>query len=145
MLLLDDQSISERVNRLWPGLGPASSLEKNNQINQIVQLLKSGSGDAVKGRKIFSNRCASCHRLFDEGAVIGPELTGYDRKNINDLLTNIVDPNAYIREGYETYHITTTDKRSMVGTLKSKSGSTITIKPFNGGPVTLALTSGENG
>lgn len=143
MLLLNDQSISETVNRLWPGLGPATSLEKNSQINQIAQLLKSGSGDIVKGRAIFNNRCASCHILFDEGATIGPELTGYDRKNLNDLLTNIVDPNAYIREGYETYHITTTDKRSLVGTLKSKSGSTITIKPFNSELVTLSLDQVE--
>jgi putative heme-binding domain-containing protein len=143
MLLLDDQSITERVNRLWPGLGPASSLEKNNRINQIVQLLKSGSGDAVKGRTIFSSRCASCHRLFDEGAAIGPELTGYDRKNLHDLLANIVDPNAYIREGYETYHITTTDQRSLVGALESKNGSTITIRPFNGERITLSLDQVE--
>lgn len=143
MLLLGDQSISERVNRLWPGLGPASSLEKNDQINQIAQLLKSGSGDAVNGRTIFSNRCASCHRLFDEGAAIGPELTGYDRKNLTDLLTNIVDPNAYIREGYETYHITTTDKRSLVGALESKSGSAITIRPFSGERITLSLDQVE--
>jgi putative membrane-bound dehydrogenase-like protein len=139
MLLLNDLSISETVNRLWPGLGPATSAEKNNRINQIAQLLKSGTGDAKKGHVIFSNRCANCHRLFDEGASIGPELTGYDRKNLSDLLTNMVDPNAFIREGYETYHITTTDNRSLVGTLESKSGSTYTIKSVSGERVILGL------
>jgi putative heme-binding domain-containing protein len=131
MLLLNDGSISERVNRLWPGLGPATSLEKNNQINRITQLVKLGPGDVLKGRVIFNNSCANCHRLFDEGATIGPELTGYDRRNLNDLLTNIIDPGAYIREGYETYHITTVDNRSLLGTLQSKDGSTVTIRLFN--------------
>ncbi len=137
MLLLNDQSISETVNRLWPGLGPATSVEKNNQISKITQLMKSGSGDIAKGRVIFNNRCGSCHRLFNEGSNIGPELTGYDRKNLSELLTNIVDPNVFIREGYETYHITTTDKRSLVGTLESKSGSTLTVKSLSGELVML--------
>lgn len=143
MLLLNDQTISARVNRLWPGLGPASSIEKNSEINRITRLLKSGSGDILKGRAIFNDRCANCHRLFDEGAVIGPELTGYDRNNLNDLLTNIVDPDTYIREGYETYHIITKDKRSLVGALESKSGATITIRPFNGDRIRLSLDQVE--
>lgn len=143
LLLLNNRTITETVNRLWPGIGPSSSAEKNDRINQVSQILKSGSGDQLKGRIIFNNRCESCHRLFDKGAAIGPDLTGYDRKNFNDLLTNVIDPNAYIREGYETYHITTTDKRSLVGTLKEKNGSTITIQPFNGEQVTLSLDQVE--
>ncbi|HTF21116.1 MAG TPA: hypothetical protein VK658_23735, partial [Chryseolinea sp.] len=69
--------------------------------------------------------------------TIGPDLTGYDRRNVDDMLTNIVDPNAYIREGYVAYHIITTDKRNLLGTLKSRSGSTITLQPLNGDVVVL--------
>lgn len=138
LTLLNDRTITITVNRLWPGMGPASSSEKNNQIKNVSRILESGSGNELIGRGIYNNRCGSCHRLFDEGANIGPDLTGYDRKNLNDLLTNIIDPSAYIREGYVTYHITTTDKRSLVGTLKAQSGSTITIQPFNGEVITLS-------
>jgi putative heme-binding domain-containing protein len=93
----------------------------------------------LAGHVIFTNRCGNCHRLFDEGAEIGPDLTGYERSNVSDLLINIIDPNAYIREGYGAYHITTTDKRSLVGTLKEQNGSTITIQPFNGELITLSM------
>ena len=116
---------------------PASSSEKNNRIASVSGLLKTGTGDAVAGRLIFNSLCGRCHRLFDEGATIGPDLTGYDRSNISDLLANIIDPDAYIREGYEAYHITTTDKRSLLGTIKARSGSTVTVQLLNGEQITL--------
>ena len=139
LLVLDDQAINETVYRLWPGIKLASSSENNKRVKEVSRILDSGSGDLVKGRAIFKSRCGSCHRLFDEGGEIGPDLTGYDRKNVNDMVTNIIDPNAYIREGYGTFHVTTTDKRSIVGTLKAKNSSTLTIQPFHGSAITLSL------
>ena len=106
LILLNDPSISETVNRLWPTIRPASSSEKNNRIAKVSALLKSGTGNPITGRLIFNSVCGRCHRLFEEGSTIGPDLTGYDRSNISDLLANIIDPDAYIREGYEclSYH-----------------------------------------
>lgn len=137
LTLLGDPAITETAKRLWPDALPASSREKNDRILLISNTLKSGSGNALAGKKIFNNRCGACHRLFGEGADIGPELTGYDRKNINEILINIIDPSAFIREGYVTYHIKTKDKRSIVGTMKSQHGSTIVIQPFIGEDITL--------
>lgn len=139
LIFLNDPTLSATVTKLWPGIRLASSTEINNRINEISKILKSGSGNSQEGHMIFKSRCGACHRLFGEGASIGPDLTGYDRKNINDMLTHIVDPNTYIREGYTTYHIKTTDKRSLVGTLKSKHGSTITIQQFDGELIILGM------
>lgn len=139
LTLLNDKAINETVDRLWPDTGPATPSEKNKRIAEVIQILKTGKGEEPAGMIIYNNRCGSCHRLFGEGGSIGPDLTGYDRRNIDDMLTNIIDPNAYIREGYVAYHITTTDKRSLVGTLKAKHGSTITIQPFSGEPVNLNM------
>jgi putative heme-binding domain-containing protein len=143
LILLGDPAINETAYRLWPGVRLASSAEINKRVKEVSRILESGSGDLLKGRLIFNTRCGSCHRLFEEGAEIGPDLTGYDRKNINEMLTNIIDPNAYIREGYGTFHITTTDKRSIVGTLKAKNGSMLTIQPFHGDVITLSSNQVE--
>jgi putative heme-binding domain-containing protein len=139
LTFLNDPAISATVNRLWPGIRPVSSTEKTKRIDDISQILKSGTGNQLAGRVIFNNRCGNCHRLFDEGAEIGPDLTGYERRNVSDLLINIIDPNAYIREGYGVYHITTKDQRSLVGTVKAQTASTISIQPFNGELVTLSM------
>ena len=143
LILLGDPGINETVYRLWPGIKLASSAEINKRVKEVSKVLESGSGDLLKGRSIFDTRCGSCHRLFEIGGDIGPDLTGYDRNNINDMLTNIIDPNAYIREGYGTLHITTTDKRSIVGTLKAKNGSMLTIQPFHGDVITLSSSQVE--
>jgi putative heme-binding domain-containing protein len=132
LILLNDPLITETVNKLWPQVGPASSAEKNQRIEIVANILKSGSGNELRGRGLFKSRCESCHRLFDEGGTLGPDLTGYDRKNIGELLVNIIDPNTFIREGYETYRIVMDDRRTLLGNLKGQSGATLTLQPFTG-------------
>ena len=56
----------------------------------------SNSKDRSHGRSIFARSCATCHKLFDEGAKIGPELTGAQRANPEYILTKVLDPNAVV-------------------------------------------------
>ena len=135
---LNDADVRRFTERLWPEVKGASSADKNKRIQAVVGVLKSGRGDATRGRGIYINTCGSCHRLFNEGGTTGPDLTGYDRKNLNDLLINIVDPNAYIREGYVMTNITTTDGRTLMGTVKSRNGKTVTLQTLSGEQLVLA-------
>jgi putative heme-binding domain-containing protein len=129
---LNNPVVTSMVERIWPSVRMASSSDKNNRINKITRLVQSAQGDPGKGRGIYIKTCGSCHKLFDEGGTIGPELTGYDRRNLNDLLINIIDPNAYIREGYLMNQITTKDGRTIMGTIKSREGNTITLQSLSG-------------
>jgi len=139
LLLLADPEVAKLTMHLWPEVRVATPAEKNATISRITRLLESGGGNQDNGRKIFMATCGSCHRLFGEGGNIGPDLTGYDRGNLRDLLNNIVDPNAYIREGYVSYQVTTSDGRTISGTLKSRTASAISLQPFSGDPITLGL------
>ena len=45
--------------------------------------------------------CAACHKLHGDGTTdLGPDLTDYERHNLEFMLLSIVDPSAAIREGY---------------------------------------------
>ena len=55
-----------------------------------------------------------------------------------DLLTNIIDPSAYIREGFVNYNIKTTDGRIIAGFLKAHTSVSTTIQPFSGNPITIS-------
>jgi putative heme-binding domain-containing protein len=46
-------------------------------------------------------QCAACHKLFHKGGNVGPDLTPYQRGNLETLLTSVIDPSAEIREGFE--------------------------------------------
>ena len=73
------------------------------------------SADASAGRKVFVQACANCHRLFDAGGAIGPDITGAQRTSVDYLLENLIDPSAAISRDYQLQVIATTDGRVVTG------------------------------
>jgi putative membrane-bound dehydrogenase-like protein len=135
--MLSDKNIGMQTQKLWPEIRQATAEEKNKRIANVKKIMQSGTGDIQSGHSLFIAKCGTCHKLFNEGRTIAPDLTGYDRKNLNDLLSNIVDPSAYIREGYGSWHVVTADGRTIIGTLKAKNDKSLTIQPFTGEAVTI--------
>jgi putative heme-binding domain-containing protein len=81
----------------------------------------------ARGRVVFDRTCAVCHRLFDAGNAIGPELTGSNRADLDYLLTNVVDPNAVIGKDYLLTTIETNDGRTAAGILRRETTDAVTI------------------
>ena len=138
--MLNNRIIAEQTQILWPDIRQATAEEKNKTIASVKNIMQSGGGDVKSGHPLFIAKCGTCHKLFNEGRSIAPELTGYDRNNLNDLLNNIVDPSAYIREGYSSWHVITADGRTVIGTLKAKNDKAVTIQPFTGEPITISAS-----
>ncbi|HTD67704.1 MAG TPA: c-type cytochrome, partial [Candidatus Limnocylindria bacterium] len=84
-------------------------------------------GNPVEGKKLFTQSCATCHKLFGQGNTIGPDLSGADRKNTEWMLTHIVDPSAFIRPEYVNHNIEMRDGRSLTGLLAEQNDSTLTL------------------
>jgi len=107
------------------------SVERQAEILKIKEWLTADfvkTGDAAKGRGVFTRTCAICHKLFDAGAEIGPELTGANRTDIDYLLQNIVDPNALIGEDYQLNMIELKDGRFLAGMIKAQDANTMTVR-----------------
>ncbi len=136
--LLGDEPLNRKVDELWPSVKLASSDEKTAAVLKIKEALTNGTGNVAKGKVIYTNSCESCHLLNGEGGVIGPDLTGYDRTNLNYLILNIVDPNADIREGYVTYMIEKKDGQILLGTLLDRTEALVTVRTLSGEEITLA-------
>jgi putative heme-binding domain-containing protein len=136
-LLLDNAGISKKTVLHWPETSAASASEKTTEINRLNKMLAEVEGDQVAGKAVYVETCGACHRLKGSGGIIGPELTGYDRKNLAYMLLHTVDPNADIREGYETYQIQTVDGRTLVGRIAAQDGGTVSLVPALGGKKTL--------
>jgi putative heme-binding domain-containing protein len=138
MKLLGDKELIKSCDQLWPEVRTSTPEKKNKLIASVATSLREGKGNTTAGYPLFIAKCSSCHKLFNDGRNIAPDLTGYDRKNLHDLLNNIVDPSAYIREGYETWHLVTRNGRTVIGTMKSKSANSVTLQPFTGDAVTIS-------
>ena len=83
-------------------------------------------------------RCAACHQLFQKGGKVGPDLTPYQRGNLDTLLPSVIQPSAEIREGFEQVNLLTlggriltgflTDQDTQVVTLRGKAGEDIRVE-----------------
>ena len=96
----------------------STSTEKSADIERWKRKLTPAvvaMGNLAKGREIFQRQCAACHRLFDEGGALGPDLTGSQRTNVAYLLENIIDPSAVVPEAHRMSVIQTTSGRTLTG------------------------------
>jgi putative membrane-bound dehydrogenase-like protein len=83
--------------------------------------------DLEAGHKLASKNCLTCHRLYNEGADVGPELTGVGRSSLDGLLANIIDPNQIIGAGYENVEVETTDGQSLSGRMVENSDNRVRL------------------
>jgi putative heme-binding domain-containing protein len=130
----DDPSLSRRVEKIWGRIQAGASTEKQNRINELRLVLKpSGAagrvvkGQTAEGKKIFQQACAVCHKLYGEGNTIGPDLTALDRKDTDNLLVNIVNPSAYIRNEYVSFETRTRDGQVVTGLMAESGANSITL------------------
>ena len=137
---LNNPKINSLADKYWPNVKLSTSTEKNQAIAKYSKLIKSGTGDINKGRILYLANCGYCHRLFNEGGNIGPDLTGYERSNVNYFLLNVVDPNADIREGYGLHRFVTKDGRTLEGKLAASNGDTHTIQTQAGKEIILTVS-----
>src|SRR4030095_13727564 len=85
----------------------------------------------------FNATCASCHKLHGEGQNIGPDLTGYERDNLDFLLLDIVDPSAAIREEYTNFELNSTDGLLLTGFITERAAQSVTIEDAQQGRSTV--------
>ncbi|HET6246650.1 MAG TPA: PVC-type heme-binding CxxCH protein [Tepidisphaeraceae bacterium] len=123
-----DAKLDARVTRLWGSVQPSTSAEKTQSMERVMRALRHGKGDSAGGKALFDQTCAACHTLRGRGGNIGPNLTAYDRTDLNFLVPNIVDPSASIRPEYATYTLRTTDRRVLSGPLVESTPQAVTIE-----------------
>jgi len=137
IVLHKDAKLNERVEKLWGQVRPATSREKKGRIMAVSQVLSKEPGDPARGKPLVVKNCLNCHQLFGEGAKIGPDLTAVDRKNLEVLLPNIIDPSAVIREGYQQFIANTVDGRVLSGLLAENTPEKTTVLDAKGVRTTL--------
>jgi putative heme-binding domain-containing protein len=102
--------------------------EKKAAIARFKAVLAGGDGEAASGKAVYVAACGQCHALHGEGTRIGPDLTGYDRRDLDFMLGSIVDPSAAIRPEFAAYVVQTTDGRVLNGPIVASGPETVTIE-----------------
>jgi putative membrane-bound dehydrogenase-like protein len=114
---LTDAAVVAKVTTLW-GQARESSADKVALMDALTKAHTAESlaqGDLAQGHQLFLAICGQCHRLFGEGANLGPDLTGSGRHELHYLLENIVDPSAVVAPAYLLHTFKLKDGRVLSG------------------------------
>jgi putative heme-binding domain-containing protein len=133
LLRFDDDALKQQVTDVW-GAIRSTPADKQARIEELKSALppdRLAGANRGNGRRLFDKTCATCHKLFGEGSVVGPELTGSNRANLDYLLENVVAPSAVVGKDYRPTEFELEDGRIVSGLVQLETDSALTIKTVN--------------
>ncbi|MEO2035534.1 MAG: PVC-type heme-binding CxxCH protein [Planctomycetaceae bacterium] len=130
LLALNEPRVVEVLESRW-GLLNDSSDDQAAAIAKWKKLLAGemlANADLIAGAAVFRKTCAGCHRLYGEGSVIGPDLTGANRGNLDYLLEHTVNPNSVVPQQFTVSVIALNSGRTVTGVVVAETTNTITVQ-----------------
>lgn len=116
----------------------AAAYEKYRSILSDQALAK---GNLKAGKNLFQNTCGSCHKMYGEGEVMGPDLTGSNRTDVDYILFNVLEPSAEIQDDYKMVVINTRDGRTYSGNVIAENQRQLTLRVVGQDPVIINKSS----
>jgi len=130
--------LQKKIQRLIPEKMPLDDETTRRELNRWGKILDVSGGNPYQGKTLFLEHCGKCHKLFNEGGDIGPELTRYNRDDRNTMLLSILRPSQEIREGFRTFQALTVDGRVVTGFVVDDNEEIVTLREASGQSITLA-------
>ncbi|QDS92792.1 Cytochrome c [Roseimaritima multifibrata] len=131
---------------------PLADLEPREMVKQwhmddLVDVLNDDefAYDFEQGKQMFAvAQCYKCHRIGNQGGVLGPDLTGAGgRFSPKDLLTAVIDPNQSISDQYAATQFLTDSGQVIVGKIVNLSNNDIRVMTNMLDPSQLATVKSD--
>ena len=126
-----DAALAQRAQKILAQGGRLPNADRQRVVEEFKGLVDR-RGDVGRGRTVFEQNCAKCHRHGSIGAKIGPDLTGIATHKRGDLLIRILDPNRGVEANYQQYNLTTDDGRTFIGLLVDDNRTSVEILDAEG-------------
>jgi len=97
------------------------------QIAKYTEAYATLEGNPMIGKAIFGS-CTVCHAVGDTGHHIAPPLDGSASRELEDILTAVVDPDAAMEIGYGLHRVLRKDGTLVEGYLESRVPQGMVIK-----------------
>ncbi|MDP1798775.1 MAG: c-type cytochrome [Planctomycetaceae bacterium] len=127
-----DSEVRELLAKHWGVVREGRSPDRDKIIAEMRGLIRKSPGDAMKGEAAFKKVCAQCHKLYGDGAEVGPDITLNGRNDYTQLLSNVFDPSLVIGAGYRSFTVITQGGRVINGLLVEESPQRIVLKVQGG-------------
>jgi putative membrane-bound dehydrogenase-like protein len=90
-----------------------------------------------RGKLLFVKHCSACHRIGQDGYVVGPDISDSRIYLPSQLLLSILDPNRAIDNNYFRYVAATQDGQVVEGVMVESTAKTVTLRGQNAKVTTL--------
>ena len=122
--------LTKRLTEVWGELrdSPKDKADLIAKLKSDLTPQRLAAADKRKGRTLFATNCATCHRLFGTGGEVGPDLTGAGRKDLDYLLSNIVDPSAVVNKDFTMTVLSLADGRNVSGIIMAEKDAALTVQ-----------------
>jgi len=114
--------------------------EKPGERDAVVkryQAALSTNGDNVRGKRVFQEICAKCHKLDGIGAEVGPDLGTVRNRPASVLLGDILIPSKSIAQNYEAYVVEKVSGGMSEGVVGSQTPTSITLRQEEGKEIVI--------
>ena len=132
LLALRDGELTELVARHWGRIREGRNPQRDAVIAEFRAEFRQNPGDPSRGKAAYAKVCGQCHKLFGEGAEVGPELTDNGRSTYDQLLSNVFDPSLVIGAAYQARTVLTTGGRAVTGLVVEDSPEHLILKVQGG-------------
>jgi putative heme-binding domain-containing protein len=100
-------------------------LQKAHTISQLTP-------DIAIGKRVFEERCATCHQLRGNGKLIGPQLDGAVVRTLERLCEDILWSNRNVDEAFRITNVQMDDGETISGLVLDRNDQTLEIIDQNG-------------
>lgn len=132
LLATKDADLAKAVQQQWGTIREGRNPQREQVIAEMKQFLRKSPGDAGKGREVFKKVCGQCHKMYGEGAEVGPDITLNGRNSYDQLLSNVFDPSLVIGASYQARILLTADGRVLTGLPVEDSPQRVVLKVQGG-------------
>jgi putative membrane-bound dehydrogenase-like protein len=128
MLSLKNKPLADMVTKHWGVVRTERDPARVELIARMRNELRISNGDPVAGRAVFKKLCAQCHKMYGEGAEVGPDITRNGRASFEQLLSNVFDPSLVIGSAYQGLTVVTKDGKAISGLPAEDSAQRVVLK-----------------
>ncbi len=130
MLALKDKKVASRLAAVWGTIRPPGKDKEalTKKYKLLAEKTHRDKADLSRGRLVYDNACAKCHKMFGEGGKIAPELTGSQRSNVEYVLHKLLDPSAAVPRDYQMSEVRTSGGRVLTGVVKEENDALVVLQ-----------------
>jgi len=134
---LDRKDLKDRRDALIKDLPPASA-ETDALIKARIAQHAAAKKDAAAGLAVFKTHCAICHKVGNEGNVVGPQLEGAGQRGLERLCEDILDPHRAVDPMFRMHLVTQKDGTVHAGLIRRDDAGSLVLVNATGQEVTVS-------